>query len=88
MDSNSIMSIRRHWIALPKLIRFLLTHFADGAALGGLIFLALLWLDIAGIGSLLDGEDSSLLTVLLLGQFCIFFGTVTASIAVLCLKER
>lgn len=82
------MLIRRRWMALPRLIRFLLTHFADGAAVGALLCLAVLRMDVAGIGSLLDGEDSTLLTLLLFGQFCIFFGTVAAGIAVLCLTER
>lgn len=82
------MSIQQRWLALPRLIRFLLTHFADGAAIGGLLALMLLWSDLAGIGSLLAGANSGLLTLLLFGQFFVFFGTVTASIAVLCLRER
>ncbi len=73
---------------LPPLIRFLLTQFLNGAVLGLTFGLALIWLDIAGVGRLLNAVDpSALVTLLYFIQSALLFGTLHASVAVLYLDS-
>ncbi|MEM1316156.1 MAG: hypothetical protein AAGI51_16490, partial [Pseudomonadota bacterium] len=40
-----------------KLTRFMIYHIASGVAAGWVVMLALIWLDIGGVGSLIRGSD-------------------------------
>jgi hypothetical protein len=75
--------IRHHWLALPRLIRFMLRHFANGVILGWTCGLAVIWLDIGGIGSLLASFDSAGLTALFFFKGGLLFGAVAMSVAVM-----
>lgn len=53
--------LQAQWRALPQLIRFMATQFADGVALGWACGLALIRLDVGSIGSLLERSGSAVL---------------------------
>lgn len=42
--------IARLWMSLPKLVRFMLVHVANGMAIGCVFLLAMIHFDVAGIG--------------------------------------
>ena len=75
------------WLALPKLIKFMIVNFADGVALGWTCGLLVIWLDVCRIGSLLARFDSALLTTLFFAQSGLLFGTLALSVAVMTLGE-
>jgi hypothetical protein len=75
----------RKWQELPQLIRFLITNFMDGAAMGGLFGLVLIRLDTGGLGSLLERYDSAAPTALYLLQGGLTFGTLGMAVAVMSL---
>jgi len=79
--------IRHQWLQLPKLIRFMLTHIANGIVVGCVLVLVLglIWLDIRGVGTLLAG--SGLATALLFFQVSFTFGAVSMGVAVMNLGE-
>lgn len=77
--------IRHQWLKLPKLIRFMLTHIANGIVVGCVLVLGLIWLDIRGVGTLLAG--SGLATALLFFQVSFTFGAVSMGVAVMNLGE-
>ncbi len=78
---------RRHWMSLPRLIRFLLTHAANGMALGCSALLLAIWTDFAGIGGIVAKDQSGLATFLLFFQTAMTFGAVSMGIAVMALGE-
>lgn len=77
----------KQWFALPRLIRFMLSRFADGVALGWSCGLMVLWFDIGNVGSLLAGMDSAVLTALFFATVGLMFGTLAMSVAVMNLRE-
>lgn len=77
-----------HWFALPRLIRFMLLHFANGVALGWTCGLLVLWFDLGNVGSLLARTDSAALTALFFGQWGLLFGTLAMSVAVMNLHKN
>lgn len=79
--------IRRLWMQLPKLVRFMLTHIANGMALGCAFVLAMIWLDVWGLGTRLERDGSGLATFLLFFQTALTFGSVSMGIAVMHLGE-
>ena len=79
--------IRRRWLRLPKLVRFMLIHTANGMALGCLFLFALIWLDFAGLGRLLAKDESGLATFVLFFQTALTFGAVSMGVAVMHLGE-
>lgn len=78
---------RRRWMSLPRLIRFLLTHVANGMALGCSALLLAIWTDFAGIGGIVAKDQSGLATFLLFFQTAMTFGAVSMGIAVMALGE-
>lgn len=78
---------RRHWMALPKLVRFMLTHVANGVAIGCSTLLGLIWFDIFGVGTLLQKDHSGLATAVLFIQTALTFGAVSMGVAVMNLGE-
>jgi hypothetical protein len=79
--------IRRRWLMLPKLIRFMLIHIANGMVIGcGFVF-ALIWFDVAGLGRLLAKDESGLATFVLFFQTSLTFGAVSMGVAVMHLGE-
>lgn len=80
--------LQQRWLALPKLIRFMALHFADGVALGWACGLLLIWFDVCRIGSLLAKYDSILLTSLFFAQTGLLFGTFAMSVGVMNLREN
>lgn len=70
---------------MPKLIRFLLHHFCNGAAFGATLVLAILYFDLLGLAPLMAGEEGGLVTALLIGQAALLGGTVAAAAAVMLL---
>jgi hypothetical protein len=79
--------IRRRWMQLPKLIRFMLIHIAHGMAIGCAFLFVLVWLDFAGLGRLLAKNESGLATFVLFFQTALTFGSVSMGIAVMSLGE-
>ena len=75
--------MRRRWLRLPKLVRFMLVHSANGMVVGCLFLFALIWLDVAGIGRLLTQDASGLATFVLFFQTALTFGAVSMGIAVM-----
>ena len=80
--------IRRRWMALPRLIRFMLTHAANGMAIGCGALLGLIWFDVLGFGALLAKDDSGLATAVLFFQTALTFGAVSMGVAVMNLGEN
>jgi hypothetical protein len=79
--------LRHYWLALPRLIRFMLIHIANGMVVGCVITFAIIWLDLFGLGRLLGG--SALATFLLFFQMAFTFGAIFMGIAVMRLgRER
>jgi hypothetical protein len=80
--------IRRVWMSLPKLVRFMLTHVANGMVLGCGLLLVAIWIDAFGIGTLLEMDDSGLATFLLFFQTSLTFGAISMGVAVMNLGEK
>ena len=79
--------LRRVWLSLPKLIRFMLIHVANGMVIGcGLLLLAIR-LDFLGLGALLARDESGLATFVLFFQTALTFGAVSMGVAVMHLGE-
>lgn len=79
--------IYRIWMSLPKLIRFMLTHIANGIAIGCIFLLVLIHWDIAGLGTLLEKDESGLATAVLFFQTALTFGAVSMGVAVMNLGD-
>ena len=79
--------LRQQWLALPKLIRFMLRHFANGIVLGWTFGLLVIRFDVFGIGSLLASFDDAWLTALFFGQGGLLFGALAMSVAVMNLSD-
>ncbi len=80
--------IRRTWLSLPKLIRFMLIHAANGMVIGCCFLFGLIWFDVLGIGALLEKDDSGLATAVLFFQTSLTFGAVSMGVAVMNLGEE
>lgn len=80
--------IRRRWMALPRLIRFMLTHIANGMAIGCTGLLAVIWFDVFGFGTVLAKDSSGLATAVLFFQTALTFGAVSMGVAVMNLGEE
>ena len=79
--------IRRWWLSLPKLIRFMLTHVANGMALGCIFLLVMIRWDVAGLGTVLARDSSGLATAVLFFQTAMTSGAVSMGIAVMNLGD-
>ncbi len=79
--------IRRLWMSVPKLIRFMLIHVANGMAIGCVFLLVMIRFDIAGLGQVLESDDSGLATAVLFFQVALTFGAVSMGVAVMGLGE-
>lgn len=75
------------WMSLPKLIRFMLTHIANGIVIGCVFLLILIHWDIGGLGTVLDKDESGLATAVLFFQTAMTFGAVSMGVAVMNLGE-
>lgn len=71
------------WKALPPLVRFMIEHYANGAALGAGFGLLLIRMDVAGLQGLLEGAASAGPTALFLGQGALTFGALATAVAVM-----
>lgn len=80
--------IRRAWMSLPKLIRFMLTHIANGMVIGCSFLFVLIWFDVMGLGALLAKDDSGLATAVLFFQTSLTFGAISMGVAVMNLGEE
>jgi hypothetical protein len=79
--------IRRRWLMLPKLVRFMAVHTANGMVIGCLFLFALVWLDVAGLGRLLALDSTGLATFVLFFQMALTFGAVSMAVAVMLLGK-
>ena len=79
--------VRRWWLMLPKLIRFMLVHIANGMVIGCAFVLALIWFDVFGIGAALAKDASGMATFILFFQTAMTFGAVSMGVAVMNLGE-
>lgn len=75
----------RHWWQLPRLLRFMIDTFMDGAVMGCVFGLVMIRLDTAGLGTLLEGHGTAGPTALFLGQGALMFGTLGMAVAVITL---
>jgi len=75
-------------MALPKLLRFMLTHVANGMAIGCAFLLVMIWFDVFGIAGLLAKDHSGLATAVLFFQTAMTFGAVSMGVAVMNLGEE
>ena len=73
--------------ALPRLIRFMISQFANGLVLGSACALLAIQVDIAGIGTLLSNHDSALPTGLFIAYGAGMFGVFHMSVAVMNLDD-
>jgi hypothetical protein len=71
---------------MPRLIRFMLSKFTNGAVLGLIFGEALLWADVGRLASLLI--SSALLTGLFFAQTAVLFGTLGMSVAIMNLDDE
>ncbi|HLQ19835.1 MAG TPA: hypothetical protein VK146_12735 [Tabrizicola sp.] len=73
---------------MPRLIRFMLEEFANGAVLGLVVALFMLWIDLGRIASLLatSGHETAL-TLLFFSQAGLLFGTLGMGVAVMNLAD-
>lgn len=78
-----IYYIRYYWAALPTLIRFLLTHFANGVAIGWIAALAVIRLDLGNLGYLLATAQSGWIAPVFFIQVALLFGAIGASAAIM-----
>jgi hypothetical protein len=74
-------------MSLPKLVRFMLIHVANGMVIGCLFLFALIWFDVAGLGRLLAKDTSGLATFVLFFQTALTFGAASMGIAVMSLGK-
>jgi len=73
---------------IPKLIKFLGMHAIFGAILGVAVAVGLLWLDVAGIGTLFLGERAPIIAGLLyFGSFAFTFASFAMGTAVMLLPK-
>jgi hypothetical protein len=79
--------IRRVWLSLPKLVRFMLIHIANGMVIGCTFLFVLIWFDVGGLARLLAKDASGLATFILFFQTAPTFGAVSMGIAVMHLGE-
>lgn len=77
----------RCWSQLPRLIRFMIDSFMDGAVMGCIFGLVLIRLDTAGLGRLLEGYESAGPTALFLAQGALTFGTLGMAVAIMTLDD-
>jgi hypothetical protein len=75
------------WVTLPRLVRFLIVHFADGAVLGCILGLILIRTDTGGIGTLLESHRHGGPTALFFAQGALLFGTLASAVAVVNLDD-
>lgn len=75
------------WQAMPRLIRFMIQHFADGAVMGCLFGLLLIRLDVAGLGTLLEASQTAGPTALFLAQAAWSFGTLFIAVGIVSLGD-
>lgn len=69
---------------MPRLIRFMLSHFANGTVLGLAVGLVLLRADVGHLQSLFSAsEHDAALTALFFAQAGLLFGTFGMSVAVM-----
>lgn len=80
--------IRRAWMRMPKLVRFMLVHIANGMVIGCLFLFVLIYLDIGGLSRLLAQDRSGLATAILFFQTAMTFGAVSMGVAVMNLGEE
>lgn len=72
-----------------RFLLFLARNAAAGIAVGWLLLAAILWFDVAGIGTLLWTTDAPLLTVLLAaGGFGVTFGSLAMGTAIFLLPRE
>jgi hypothetical protein len=79
--------IRRLWFTLPKLVRFMLSHVANGMAIGSSLLLVMIWLDLFGLGTLLEKDHSGLATFVLFFPTSQTIGAISMGVAVMNLGE-
>ena len=72
---------------LPKLVRFLIFHVANGIAIGCIFVFAIIYSNFLGVGDMLARDDSGIATFILFFQTALTFGGVSAAIAVMHLGE-
>lgn len=71
---------------LPRLVRFMIAHFATGAAMGAAFGLVLIRTDTAALRGLLESAGSAMPTALFLAQGALTFGTLGMAVAVMNLE--
>lgn len=69
--------------ALPKLIRFMLSHFGNGLAMGSVCAVLVIQFEIGMMGALLSTDDSGLMTGLFILYGAVMFGVFCMSVAVM-----
>ncbi|WP_139257629.1 hypothetical protein [Natronohydrobacter thiooxidans] len=77
----------RYWQELPRLIRFMIRHFAIGMGLGWACALMVIWYDVGGIGSLLARQEGVGLMALFFIKGGLYFGTMATGVAVMNLRR-
>ncbi len=71
----------------PKLVRFMAYHAINGIAIGCTMLLVMIWIDFAGLGTMLKTDTSGIATFLLFFQTSLTFGGISMAIAVMNLGE-
>lgn len=82
------MTQKPHHYHRPALL-FLGKHLAAGVIAGAVFCTAMLWFDVAGLGTLLLGSDSVVVGLyLFFGSVCITFGSVAMGVGIMSLGDH
>ncbi|MBB5515040.1 hypothetical protein FHS89_001050 [Rubricella aquisinus] len=73
---------------MPKLVKFMIYHAANGMAIGCALLLAAIWFNLLGLGDLLATDQTGLATAILFFQTALTTGAVNMGIAVMGLGEE
>ncbi|RZA28009.1 MAG: hypothetical protein EOP02_08680 [Proteobacteria bacterium] len=86
---NQVDALERGAHAMPPLIRFLLTHVANGIVLGLSLGEVMLFADVAQIGRLIAASDQPItLTALFFLTAAVLFGTLNMAVALVTLPTE
>lgn len=73
---------------MSRLLRYLLIHCAGGIAAGWLMLAGLIWVDAAGLGTLIAHADGAFVPLFILAaSFAVTFGSAAMGTAIMLLGE-
>ncbi|MGX0878227.1 hypothetical protein ACSSV4_002924 [Roseovarius sp. MBR-154] len=77
--------LQRKWQEMPRIVRFMIDQFMNGAVMGCAFGLVLVQTDTAGLARLLEGLPGAGPTALFLAQGALIFGALGMAVGVMSL---